>query len=79
MCIRDRLVALRFERAQAVLGDLQLMCGETDRLFRFGNFALQNAAVVDPQADVRALLALSLIHIFSGTRAALRFVKIALS
>ena len=64
LALLKQLVALRFERAQAVLGNLQLMCGETDRLFRFGNFALQNAAVVDPQADVRALLALVNVEVF---------------
>ena len=58
LALLKQLVALRFECAQAVFGNLQLVCGEADRFLRLGDFALQNAAVMNPQADIRALFAL---------------------
>ena len=58
LALLKKLVALRFQHAQAILGHLKLMLGQTHRFLRFRDPFFQRSVVEYPKADVRTTLCL---------------------
>ena len=58
LALLKKLVALRFQHAQAVLGHLKLMLGQAHCFLRFRDPFFQRSVVEYPKADVRTTLCL---------------------